>query len=226
MDQSGESVVDRVRPNGRREAAADEVVHVLGVSAGVAGFGFLLALGVRQGDVPLAVSVIVYGIGLVAMLTCSAIYNMSRDPVRRARLRRIDHALIFVMIAATYTPFLVVKIGGGLGYGMLAFVWTVAAGGAALKLLLPGRFERLSLALYLLLGWSILLALEPLFESVSRSAVILIGIGGLLYTVGVLAYLAKRLPYHLAIWHMFVLAAAACHYAAVLSDVALAGRVA
>jgi hemolysin III len=169
-----------------------------------------------------------YAVGLLAMLICLAFYNLALYDMiplssRTGVLRRLDHAAIFVMIAGTYSPFALVAIGGRWGLGLFAFVWFVATCGVVLKLLSPDRLERLSIGLYLLLGWSVLAALDPLFGAVSLPGIVLLAAGGVLYTVGVAFPLWQRLPYHTAIWHALVLAAAACHYAAVLGDVAVAG---
>lgn len=214
------------RSPSRTEHLADGVVHAIGVAAGLAGFLVLMRLAFAQAEPAHLASLAVYGVALVAMLACSALYNVARHTPRAETLRRIDHAAIFVMIAATYTPFLAVKIGGAWGNGLLVFVWAVAVAGAALKLLVADRLERLSLALYLALGWTVVVTMGPLTASVSAAGVALLIAGGLLYTVGVLFYLWETLPYQRAIWHGFVLAAAACHYAAVLGDVALPGVVA
>jgi hemolysin III len=123
------------------------------------------------------------------------------------------------MIAGTYTPFSLVVIGGSWGWGLLAFVWTAALAGMALKLLCPHRFERLSILVYLLMGWSILVAIEPLLAGISRTGLVLLVTGGVLYSIGVVFHMWNRLPFQNAIWHGFVLAAAACHYAAIMHEV-------
>lgn len=205
------------RPPEGRERTADLVVHAAGVPLGVVGAAALVALVLaRQAPDPTTlVSVGLYAAALVAMLGLSAAYNLAREPVRRARLRRLDHATIFVMIAGTYTPFMLVQVGGGWGAGFTAFVWAVALAGAAIKILLPGRLERASIALYLLLGWSVVMTLDSLVESVARANLLLLLAGGVVYTAGVGIYVWRSLPYHRALWHACVLAAAVLHYAAV-----------
>jgi len=126
------------------------------------------------------------------------------------------------MIAGSYTPFLLVRIGGGWGWGMLAFVWPVAILGVCVALAAPRRFERAQLAGYLLLGWSIVVARGPLSDHLAPAAIQLLIAGGLFYTLGVPVYLLRRLGYHNAIWHALVLIGAGCHYAAVLTGVVLA----
>lgn len=207
----------------RREEHADRVIHALGVIASVGGLIGLVVAARVDGGPGHAGSVLIYGAALVATLSTSAAYNVLRHTSLGPRLRRADHAMIFVMIAATYTPFLVVKIAGAWGFGLLAVVWAVAGIGAAIKVVYPRRFERSAIVLYLALGWIIVVAWKPFVASVSAPAVMLLAVGGLLYSAGVLFYLWTRLPCQRAVWHAFVLAAAACHYAAVMGEVAMPG---
>ena len=199
----------------RGERVADAAVHVLGLAAALAGCALLAAAAPRPAGVRAAAALGLYAAGLVAMLTCSALYNLAGDGPRKAVLRRLDHAAIFVMIAGTYTPVALLAIGGASGLRLLAVVWAGAAGGAALELLAPARFARISIAAYLLLGWTGL-ALDPLLAALPPRDLALLAGGGLVYSLGVAVHLSTRLPYHNALWHAFVLVAAACHYAVVL----------
>ena len=200
----------------RGERIADAVVHALGVSAALAACVGLAAVVPRPVGARRAVALGLYAAGLLAMLGCSALYNLAGVGPRKARLRRLDHAAIFAMIAGTYTPVALLALGGAWGRGLLATAWAGAAGGTALKLLAPARFERASIAAYLLLGWIVLAALDPLLAALPSRDLALLGAGGLLYSLGVVVHLATRLPYHNALWHALVLAAATCHYAVVL----------
>jgi hemolysin III len=182
-----------------------------------------MAVAAPQGRLTLTLSLLVYSFGLLAMLICSAVYNGSSASPRKNLLRRLDHAAIFLMIAGTYTPFLAVKMDGGWGRWLLLYVWAVAGVGVMLKLLWVNRFERLSVVLYLFLGWTILVAIDALFMATSFPAIVLLGTGGILYSVGVLFHLWEQLAYQQPIWHGCVAAAAACHYAAVLGEIALPG---
>ena len=208
------------------ERRADAVVHAVGLALGLAACVALAAAALPRPDAGprLLVGLGLYAAGLLAMLACSALYNLAGTaaPARKRLLRRLDHAAIFLMIAGTYTPFALVAIGGAWGAGLLAFVWAVAAGGVAAELLGLRRGERLAVAAYLLLGWSILPALGPLAAAVSPVGVALLAAGGVLYSVGTVFHLWRGLPFQNAVWHGFVLAAAACHYAAVLREVAAA----
>ncbi len=176
-----------------------------------------LVLSVLRGADPAAVlASLVYGIGLVAMLWSSAAYHLTCHPRLKEWFRRCDHAAIFLMIAGTYTPFAIAGLGGAIGWTLLSFVWIVAVFGMALKLLRPRRRDRWSVALYLALGWAGLPVAGRLWEALPGEVFALLGAGGVLYTVGVAFYLWERLPGHNAIWHGFVLAAAVCHYLAVM----------
>jgi hemolysin III len=126
------------------------------------------------------------------------------------------------MIAGTYTPLLLNRIGGEWGIGLLIFVWVVAIVGAVMKIMFPRRWEMLSIALYLGLGWSIIIAINPMLQTLAANNLILIAAGALIYTIGVIFHMWDRLPYQNAIWHWLVLAAAACHYMAILNEVAIA----
>ena len=171
-------------------------------------------------------SLTLYGCGLLAMLTFSALYNTSGRPARRVLLRRFDHAAIFVMIAGSYTPFALLKIGGLLGWSLLGFVWLAAATGAVVKLVSPRLMEGRTVISCLLLGWTVVVAFGPLAAALPGWTLVLLAVGGGLYSVGVVFYLWGRLAFHKAIWHGFVLAGASCHYAAILGAVALPGTTA
>jgi len=198
------------------ERTADGWVHVIGLAAGGLGAALLIAFTAARGH-PLAVlPVAAYAVGLLAMLGFSAAYNMGRASRYGDVLRRLDHAAIFVMIAGTYTPFTTLALKGGWAVGMTVLVWSIATLGVALKLTLPQRrFEGLSVALYLAFGWIVLVAAGPLLRVLDGPILILLGLGGLVYSLGVVFHVWQRLPYQNAIWHAFVLVAAAIHYAAV-----------
>jgi hemolysin III len=201
------------------ECRADVLVHVVGVTLGIAACLALAMIASPNAGFAVLVSLAVYAAGLMTMLACSAVYNIARQHSRAAFWRRVDHAAIFMMIAGTYTPFAAIAIGGTWGTGLLVFVWIVALAGMVLKLLHPGWLETLSIAAYLLLGWTVLVAIDRLIAAVSLRALVLLVAGGILYTVGVTFYRWDGLPYNRAIWHGFVLAAAACQYVAVLDVV-------
>jgi hemolysin III len=183
----------------------------------------LLSLSLGVGRSGQTAAIAVYAASLMAMFGCSLAYNMSR-PGRCDWLRRFDHAAIFLMIAGSYTPFTTQSLTGGWAIGMTAAVWTLALAGAALKLFLPDLGRGLWVPLYLGLGWIAVIALKPLFAGVSLLALTLLAAGGLIYSLGVIVYARPSLKFRRAIWHGFVVAAAATQYAAVLLGVVLTAR--
>lgn len=206
----------------RAEIIADGVVHVIGVALGVTGAAILLAIAFSAARSIEAGSVVVYVIGLLSMLGLSAAYNLWPVSPRKWLLRRFDHSAIYLLIAATYTPFLLQLKNGLVSAALLIVVWLTAAIGIALKLRWPGRFDRLSIVLYLVLGWSGIVAYAPISMALRPLTLWLIAIGGALYSIGVIFHVWQRLRFHNAIWHSFVLTAAGAHYTAVLSCVLLA----
>jgi hemolysin III len=204
------------------ELAADRIIHIMGTLAGAVGAAILVGIATAVAVQPAFSASLVYSICLVAMLGCSATYNLASNASRRGFLRQLDHAAIFLMIAGTYTPFTTCRLHGVWGIGMTAAIWTGAVTGAAVKLICPRRIERVSTIAYLALGWIIIVGMRPLLSSVDVETAVLIGVGGVLYSIGTGFYLWRGLPFHNAIWHSFVLIAASCHYAAVLHGVVLA----
>jgi hemolysin III len=205
----------------RWEHIADLVIHILGITAGLVGVGVLFALALPDAGPRQATAVALYAVGLIAMLSLSALYNLVPPGRAKAVLRRFDHAAIFLMIAGTYTPFTLVGMGGD-GHVLLAVVWGIAVVGIVLKLAAPRRSERISLLLYLAMGWSIVFELRPLADGVAASAVALLIAGGVVYTLGVPFHLLDRLRFNNAIWHAFVLGGAVCHYFAVIVTIDIA----
>lgn len=198
------------------ELVADGVVHAVGVTFGLCGAVLLVVAAIDLVDPLERAAVVVYALGLVAMLSCSAAYNITPISRLKWRLRRFDHSAIFVMIAGTYTPF-ITQLKSGLASGALLIgVWSAALTGAFFKVRFPGRYDRLSIALYLLLSASGMLAYDAVVNSLSLTTLQLLAAGAVLYTTGIIFHVWDRLPFQNAIWHTFVLLAAACHYGAVL----------
>jgi len=202
------------------ERAADQWVHIVGLTAGVLGGLTLLGLSLGFGRLGQAAAISVYGACLVVMLLCSAAYNLA-SPGGRPLLRRLDHAAIFLMIAGSYTPFTTQRLHGAWAWGMTGAVWALALAAAAGKLFAPGLGKGFWVALYLALGWIAVIAVKPLLTSVSLGALGLLLAGGLIYSAGVMVYLREALPFRRAIWHGLVVAAAATQYCAILIGVVL-----
>jgi hemolysin III len=202
---------------------ADLVVHVVGLTLALVGGIVLLSLAVAAHSITAVVGVSIYAAGVMAMLGFSTAYNFA-DHRYRPVLRRLDHAGIFLMIAGSYTPFTIHNLHGPWAWGMTAAVWSIAAVGALGKLFVPRMDRRLSLAIYLALGWLVVVAAKPMIDNVTWVALLLLLAGGVVYSTGVIFYVNKRLKFARAIWHGHVVAAAAAHWAAVLLGVVLATR--
>ncbi len=203
----------------RAEVIADGVVHIVGVCFGLIAATVLIVLAAVYASALDIVVSSVYVAGLLAMLGLSATYNLW--PVSRAKwvLRRFDHSAIYMLIAATYTPFIMEVKESLLAIALLIGVWCAAIGGIVLKLRYPGRFDRVSVGLYLAMGWSGMMLYDSVVKAVPAMALGFIVAGGVLYTLGVVFHAWQRLRFQNAIWHGFVLSGAACHYTAVLDIV-------
>ena len=200
----------------RAELIADGVVHGIGVFCGLVAATVLIVLTAIYASALDIVVVSVYVAGLLAMLVLSATYNLW--PVSRAKwvLRRFDHSAIYLLIAATYTPFIMELKDSVFAMALLAGVWCVAIVGIVLKLVLPGRFDRISVGLYLAMGWSGMMLYDRVVTALPTLALWFVVAGGALYSFGVIFHAWRRLRFQNAIWHCFVLLGAACHYTAVL----------
>ncbi|MCK7474768.1 MAG: hemolysin III family protein [Rhodopseudomonas palustris] len=203
----------------RAELIADGVVHVLGVVLGLIAVTALITLTGVFASASQIVLVSVYAAGLLAMLGLSAAYNLWPVSPRKWLLRRFDHSAIYILIAATYTLFIAQIKDQMFAIALLSGVWGVAIVGIVLKLFLPGRFDKLSVGLYLGLGWSGVIAYESVSAAVPHLTMWFIALGGVLYTLGVIFHAWRALRFQNAIWHAFVLLGAACHYTAVLDMV-------
>ena len=205
------------------ERSADRFVHIVGLTSGALGGVTLLGLSLAYGHPGQAAAIGVYAACLMIMFLASAAYNLA-SPARRPLLRRFDHAAIFLMIAGSYTPFTTQRLAGNWAWGMTAAVWVLGLSAAAGKLFAPGLGKGFWIVLYLALGWVALIAVKPLLAGVSLADLALLLAGGLVYSLGVIVYLKKTLPFRRAIWHGFVLTAATTHYVAILTGVVLATR--
>ncbi len=206
----------------RLEKLVDGWLHGVALAVFALAVGAALGLAIWKGGLGMASAVAVYAVCVMTMIGCSMAYNLAEDHKRKSLLRRFDHAAIFLMIAGTYTPFTTIRFDGAWAISMTTIVWALALIGALGKFFLPSIGKRVWIAFYVLLGWLVLAALPPMIEDVPRAGLILLAAGGALYTLGIPFYTWESLPFRRAIWHGFVMAAAALHYVAVLTGVVFA----
>jgi len=198
------------------EELANGLTHGFGLLLGIAGLVLVVVFAALRGTVWHVVGGSIFGATLVLLYASSTLYHSLR-PGRAKRLFGIfDHAAIFLLIAGTYTPFMLGPLRGPWGWTLFGMIWALAICGVLLEAITKGRARRLQLALYLGMGWLIVVALKPLVDNVSPGGLALLGAGGAAYTLGVIFYVWKRLRYHHAIWHLFVIAGSVCHVLAIL----------
>ncbi len=201
----------------RAERLSDAAVHVAGIGVAMILAPTLVVLAASGGnDRGLVIATCIYGLSLIAMLACSAVYHMTPAPELKDRLRRLDQSAIYLKIAGTYTPFAV--LSGPQAMPFLAGLWLAAAAGVSLKLMVRRELFGLTVALYLAMGWAAVLAGAPILDRMTPEGFRLVLAGGVLYSVGVLFLIWERLPFHTTIWHVFVLTASLILYAAVLIE--------
>ncbi|MGH8443323.1 MAG: PAQR family membrane homeostasis protein TrhA [Nevskiaceae bacterium] len=201
------------------EEIAHALTHGLGVVLAIAGLTVMVARATLYGNAWHIVGAAIFGTTLVLMYTASTLYHSipaEHLPNTKRILRIVDHSSIYLLIAGSYTPFTLVTLNGPWGWGLFGAVWGLALVGVVFKIFATGRFEKLSLAIYLGMGWCVIVAIKPLMRSLETGGLVLMMAGGLAYTGGVVFYVWEKLRYHHAIWHAFVLAGSVLQYFAVL----------
>jgi len=206
----------------RLEKLADGWVHGIGLGVFSLAVSVALGLAIWKGGLGMGAAIAIYALSVVTMIAVSMAYNLMENAKYKSLLRRFDHAAIFLMIAGSYTPFTTQRFALPWAIGMTSVVWALALIGMAGKLFLPGVGKKAWIVFYCVMGWLAFAAIQPLLMDVPMPGVILLVVGGALYTLGVPFYIWERLPFRRAIWHGFVLVAAAVHYAAVLTGVVFA----
>ena len=197
-----------------REEAANVATHAAGLLASIVGVVVLVYLGVVRGEVLHVASAGLYGATLVALYAASTLYHAFREPGVKRVLRVLDHCAIYLLIAGTYTPFVLVGLGGGWGWALFGVVWAMAAAGIVFKVFVTGRFAVASTAAYVAMGWLGVVAIGPLVRSLPGAALAWLLAGGVAYTAGTFFY-HRKIPYSHALWHVFVLAGSVCHFVAI-----------
>lgn len=198
------------------EEIAHTITHGLGALLSIAGLAVLVGFSSINGDAWHVVSSSVYGASLIILYGASSLYHGITVPRAKALFKRLDHAAIYLLIAGTYTPFLLVSLRGPWGWSLFGVIWSIAIIGIILEFIDWKPFKRISLALYLGMGWIVVIAINPMLEHVAPGGLILLLLGGLSYTLGVIFYVWEKLAFNHAIWHMFVLAGSAFHFFSVL----------
>jgi len=206
------------------EELANSLTHGVGLALSMAGFIVLVVLAAMRGSAWRIVSCAVYGSTLICLYAASTLYHGIRSRRLKRVLKICDHSAIYLLIAGTYTPFLLVNLRGSWGWSLFAVIWGLAMAGILFKVWFVEHFSVLSTAVYLLMGWLALLAVKPMLLRVPLSGLLWLLAGGVLYTVGVAFYAWKKVPYNHAIWHGFVIAGSTCHYFAVLCSVILPAK--
>ncbi|MFQ2895377.1 PAQR family membrane homeostasis protein TrhA [Aeromonas caviae] len=197
-----------------REEWANRLSHGLGLLLGGLGLVLLLHKGWDQGPRVL-LSYGVYGASLVLLYLASTLYHSVSSVAARRWSKLFDHCAIYLLIAGTYTPFLLVALDTPLAQALMVVIWGLALAGVVFKLIFINRFKKVSLFTYLMLGWLSLVVIYQLYLHLDGTGLLLLGLGGLIYSLGVIFYVAKRIPYNHAIWHLFVLGGSLCHFMAI-----------
>ncbi|MGF1701849.1 hemolysin III family protein [Photobacterium makurazakiensis] len=199
-----------------KEEVANSISHGLGMVFGIVGLVLLLIQATQaNADMLSIASLSIYGVSMIVLYLASTLYHAI--PFERAKraLKTFDHCAIYLLIAGTYTPFLLITLRTPLAMTLMAVIWGIAFIGIALKIVFVYRFKRLSLVTYLTMGWLSLIAVYQLALSLSTGGLVLLGLGGIIYSLGVVFYVNKRIPYNHAIWHLFVLGGTVCHFFAI-----------
>jgi hemolysin III len=199
-----------------REELANSISHGIGTGLGIIGLAVLLVTANRHGDIWHLVSAVVYGITLILLYLTSTLYHLLSAPGVKKFFQKLDHSMIYTLIAGTYTPLTLITLRGAWGWTLFGLIWAMALCGLMLELVVKKRPQWISLTLYLGMGWLLVIAAKPLMTSLAPGGLILLLTGGLLYTCGVIFYVWKKLSYHHAIWHLFVMAGSAAHFLAIL----------
>ena len=198
------------------EEVAHTIIHGIGIPLSIAALTILVTFSALNGNAWHVSSTSIYGITLILLYTASTLYHGIPHLRAKPVLQKLDHAAIFLLIAGTYTPFTLVPLRGAWGWSLFALVWSIALFGVLLEFFGKGRYKRLSMGLYLGLGWMVVVAIHPMLKSVDTGGMLLLLGGGVAYSLGAVFYVWRSLPYNHAIWHLFVLTGSALHFFAVL----------
>ena len=197
------------------EEIFNSVSHGVGVALACVGFGILIVLSALYGDAWAVSSSIVYSFSLFALYLASTLYHACPNRKVKGVLQVLDHCSIFLLIAGTYTPYTLITLRGALGWTLFGVVWGAAIVGVVLNAIDVQKYSRISMVCYVAMGWVVVLAIRPLMASLAWNGLVLLALGGVFYTVGIIFYVIRRSYMH-SIWHLFVLAGSVCHYLSIL----------
>ena len=198
------------------EEIANSITHGIGALLSLGGAVVLIIFSASHGGAIEILSTVIYGISLFVLYMNSTLYHAIQHKTAKYILEILDHSSIYLLIAGSYTPFLLVAIGGKLGLIFLSIIWSLAIAGIVFKVFFVKKFVFLSTLLYILMGWLVILIFKPLTQNTSRDIIFMLVIGGLMYTFGAVFYVWRSFKYHHMIWHLFVLFGSVAHYFAIL----------
>jgi hemolysin III len=201
------------------EEIANGVTHGIGVLLSIAGLVILIVTSVSHGTAWHIVSFSIFGSALIILYLFSTLYHSLPNPFVKKVFKRLDHAAIFILIAGTYTPFMLTNLRGVWGWSLFGVIWTLAILGVVLKSVWIHKFKKTSVAVYVMMGWLCLIAFRELIKHVPPLSLVLLAVGGIFYTMGVIFYGWKKLPFNHAVWHVFVLGGSAFHFFSVLNSI-------
>ena len=214
--EQGMAIKQAHQQYGLSEEIANSVIHGIGIILSIVGLTSLLILSTQFATAAHFISYLIYGISLILLYTSSTLYHALPSEKAKKFFKICDHSAIYLLIAGTYTPFLVINLKGQIGDLLLVIIWSIAIVGVVFKFFFTGRFKLLSTLLYIGMGWLIIFAAKPLSIAIGESGMNWLIIGGLTYTLGAIFYLLKKIPYTHAIWHLFVLMGSIFHFVAVV----------
>ncbi|KAB2879181.1 hemolysin III family protein [bacterium] len=198
------------------EEIANSITHGIGAALSIAGLVILVVMAALHGDAWHIVSCSIYGASMIMLYTASTLYHTFQSPKVKHAMRILDHSSIYLLIAGTYTPFTLISLRGPWGWSLFGVIWGLALTGIIFKLYFTGRFNKASTIIYVLMGWIAVIAIKPMIDIIPIGGLALLFGGGLSYTLGVIFYVWKKLPYHHAVWHLFVLGGTILHFFAIL----------
>jgi hemolysin III len=198
-----------------KEEKLNVISHAFGLVMGIIALPFLIDKSMHFDGFWKPTSIIIYGVSILTLYTASTVYHAAKAPKLRRRLNIFDHAAIYVLIAGTYTPFTLITLEGKTGWIIFGLTWFFALTGIILKLFFTGKFDKISTIMYVLMGWQIVFAINPLLENLATEGLFWLFLGGVFYTIGAILYSIKKIPYNHAIFHVFVLLGSISHFISV-----------